>query len=139
MKITDLFEDSKYPYTWNEKNIIWDNGLFFIAVNNTSNPTYFTIWTDENKKIGVLALSPITKKQEKWMKVDTVDIDSKYRGNGLGVEVYRQALNVLPDDVKGIYSYLPNRSNTKQVPKIYKKLGGYVKDGDHAFLPKPKV
>ena len=137
MKIVDLFEESKYPYTWNEKNIIWDNTMFFIAVNSLNNPTYFTLWTDENKKIGVLSLSLITKPQTKWMKVDTVDIDSNYRGEGLGVELYRQALKVLPNEVDGIYSYLPNRSNTKQVPAIYKKLGGYIEDGDHAYLPKP--
>ncbi len=37
------------------KSVIWDNGRFFIAVNNPDKPTFFTAWTQDNEKIGTLS------------------------------------------------------------------------------------
>ena len=135
MKISDIYEyEKKYPYIWNEKTILWDNGEFYIATGRSDN-TYLTLWDRNNKQKGAIDASIINKKDYgKRAKINLVRIDSGNRGSGLGQILYKVMLEWLPIDVKGIYSYLPDRSNKKQVPNIYNKLGGYVVDDDHAYI-----
>ena len=47
--------------------------------------------------------------------------------------MYKTLLNHILYD--GIVSYLPDRINKKQIPSIYKSLGGYIKD-DYAIILK---
>lgn len=136
MKIKDIFEDvDDYPYTWNEKLILWDNGEYYIATGNSTN-TYLTVWSSENKNVGLLDSSIINKDGSKRAKINMVRIQPVAKGNRLGLQLYKTLLEWLPNEVKGIYSYLPDRSNRKEVPKIYNRLGGYIVDGDHAYIDK---
>jgi len=123
---------NEYPYKWNEKTIVKNFGEYRIAVNSLSDPTYLTVWTDDNKRIGFLELYPITKNNEEWMSIRAVEVSPKYRKEGIATVLYGAALNVLPPEYEGLYSYLPNSS--KKVQKIHKKLGGEVVDGDYMFI-----
>lgn len=131
--------ETTYPFTWNEKTILWTNGNFYIASGNSEN-TYLTLWTDDNKHIGTLSSTLITHrnkqtdKLEKRKKIDSVIIDKKYQGQSLGKQFYIELLKWSSDDIVGIYSYLPQRSNYKQVPNIYQRMNGYIVDGDHAYI-----
>lgn len=136
---------TSFPYIWNEKNILWqtDNG-YRIATGGSDN-TYLTVWTEDNVCVGHLSASLVNKKNpgngyiEKRAKIALAEIKPSHRGQGLGLALYRALLAWLPDDVHGIYSHLPDRSNQRQVPRIYSKLKGYVIDGDHAFIDREQV
>lgn len=121
---------------WNEKHIVWEQGEFKIAVNTPDDPSYYTVWTEDNKRIGYLSLTPKNKKGTKWMSIDSVEIDKNYRGQGLGIALYRVALNTIDPECLGLYSYLPNVANKRLVPTIHRSLGGVEVDGDHMFIPR---
>jgi len=57
----------------------------------------------------------------------------------MGLLLYQVALKYIRNDISGLYSYLPNRDNKIQVPNIFKRLNGYIVDGDHAFIEKKKT
>lgn len=126
-----LFEDF-YTDQWG-KLIVWENNYFKIAVSDLINPTRISLWNDKN--IGNLYLS--TGKYElvgkKYFKVSSIEIDKKFRGLGLSTELYKIALEYINAD--GIISYLPDRINKKQIPNIYKRLGGEI-IGDFAIINK---
>lgn len=133
IKLIESLENPEYPFTWNEKRILWTNGEFYIASGNSTN-TYLTLWNSENKNVGLLDTRIINKEGKKRAKINMVNVKSSAKGNRLGLQLYKTLLEWLPDDVVGICSYLPDRSNRKEVPKIYKRLGGYIKDDDHAYI-----
>jgi 8-oxo-dGTP pyrophosphatase MutT (NUDIX family) len=102
-----------------------------IAVDNINDADYITLWktdidTGKDKKVGALKLNEMS---DNFLKVSEIGIDKGSQGLGLGLEMYKVALKYSSDKIKGIRSYLPDRSNKKQVPKIYKKLNSVV-EGD---------
>lgn len=123
------------------KNIIAEKEGVLLAVDDIDNPTYFSLWVDGNK-IGRMYISgknkhPETK--ELYRKIDMVRIIPKFRGQGLGVWLYRQVLGAIPPEYKGLYSYLPMVVNKKEIPAIQKRLNGKVVNGDHLFIDKPTL
>ena len=111
------------------------DGLFAITVNNPVNPSCVTLFL-EGKAVARLLSHEMTRKGEQWMRIEGIEIPTKYRGRGFGKQMYRVLLDHIK--TKGIASYLPDRTNKKQVPKIYKALGGVV-DGDWAYIPKSNI
>jgi hypothetical protein len=108
-----------------------------IAVDDVNNAEYITLWktdtdTGKDKKMGYLRLY---NSGDDFLSVSEISIDRGSKGLGLGLEMYKVALKYSSDKIKGIKSYLPNRTNKKQIPKIYKKLNS-VKDGDYEFIYK---
>jgi hypothetical protein len=108
-----------------------------IAVDDVNNAEYITLWktdtdTGKDKKMGYLRLN---NSGDDFLSVSEISIDRGSKGLGLGLEMYKVALKYSSDKIKGIKSYLPNRTNKKQIPKIYKKLNS-VKDGDYEFIYK---
>lgn len=124
------------PFMWNEKVAIWSNGGYFIAVNSLEAPTYISLWTEDNIKVGCLSVAPTSRRGQAWLKVGSVFIERRHRGQGLAAQLYRQLLNHAPGNIAGLYSYLPDRTNKRQVPAIYQRLGGIVIDSDHAYITK---
>lgn len=118
------------------KKIVWEQGDYSIAVNSLPIPSYITLWY-QGERMGSFYVDIINKSGEKWYKVSSIHINNNHKGKGLGKKMYQVLLSI-PNEIKGIYSYLPDRSNKKQVPAIYNSLGGYVKDGDYAYIPKLK-
>jgi DNA polymerase III sliding clamp (beta) subunit (PCNA family)/GNAT superfamily N-acetyltransferase len=108
-----------------------------IAVNDVNNADYITLWktdmnTGKDEKVGALKLNETS---DGFLSVSEIGIDAGSKGLGLGLEMYKVALKYSSDKIKGIKSYLPNRTNKKQIPKIYKKLNS-VEDGDYEFIYK---
>ena len=130
MKLTELLTESEH---WNEKLVLDHYGDYRFVGNSIDDPHYFTMWTDDNQKVGSLSLYPIKKNGELFMQVDSVDVDTKHRRKGLAQALYRLALKHIDSKYAGIYSYLPNTAH-KAPHKIHKRLGGEVIDGDHMFI-----
>lgn len=47
--------------------------------------------------------------------------------------MYDILISMIGDDIKGLYSYLPDRVNKKQIPKIYKRYKTIIK-GDYEII-----
>ena len=128
------------------KQIVWESGDYFIAVDNAKDARLVTLW-NKNIKGRIGAIYTTLKefqdwygkdKAGKWLSIDSIGIDKKHQGMGFSKQMYRILLHFSAPDVKGIYSYLPQRSNMKQVPRIYKKFVSEIVDGDHQFILKEK-
>jgi 8-oxo-dGTP pyrophosphatase MutT (NUDIX family) len=113
------------PYTDDgNKLVVYQTKDYKIAVDNIDNARYITLWFvnslfDIDVKVGYLALY---ETEDRFLKVQEIDIQKQHRGKGLSIIMYLIALKYSSDNIKGIKSYLPDRVNKKQVPKIYKKL-----------------
>lgn len=119
------------------KLVVYQKNNYKIAVNNVNDADYITLWrkdavSQKDKKIGYLKLN---KTEDGFLKISEVSIEKNERGLGFGLELYRTALKYSSDDVLGIKSYLPDRSNKAQVPKIYRRLKAIEKD-DWAYILK---
>lgn len=68
-----------------------------------------------------------------WLSIKSIEINKKHRKKGYGTMLYQILADFSGDDICGFFSYLPNRSNKKQVPKIYKKFGA-ITEGDYQFV-----
>lgn len=108
---------------WNGKNVVWSNGEYFIALDSEKDPSYVTLWTHDNKRVGFLSTRSHPGKRD-YVGISSVSVDPKHRGKRLGKQMYRVLLQFLPKHFKGISSYLPDRYNRRQVPRIWKSLGG---------------
>jgi hypothetical protein len=113
--------------------------LYKIAVDDVNDAKYITLWkTNKNtgidKKVGTLSLHDIT--DDDFLSVSYINIDKGNKGLGLGLEMYKIALKYSSDKIKGIKSYLPLRSNKKQIPKIYRKLNSVVENYDWDIIYK---
>jgi GNAT superfamily N-acetyltransferase len=131
------------------KFIVWENDDYFIAVDDENDARYITAWyksdSGSDKKIGVLDawktnLSSSFIDEEdagSYLSIRSIDIDSKHRGRGIGKQMYRELLKWSDDNVKGIFSYLPNRVNNKQIPSIYRHFNSINKP-DYQIIVKSK-
>lgn len=128
-----------FPCEIHGKKVLWSNGDYFIASGNAAN-TYLTLWTANNVRVGMMdttlinKIHPVTRIAESRAKVSSIHIEPKHRGRNLGQALYKTLLQWLPAEVSGIYSYLPDRINKKQIPAIYRKFDGYVVDMDHCYI-----
>jgi len=127
-----------YEQSLNNKvdNTVYDNGGYQISINTSVDPTTIKLWFD-GESVGVLTLNDYIKSHydKKYRSVGVVNINDEHKGKGFGIKLYQIALKYMSDDFYGIISDLQNRSNKNQVPKIYKKLGGW-EDGDYAIIPR---
>jgi ribosomal protein S18 acetylase RimI-like enzyme len=126
------------------KNIVYDDGSYRIAVDDDKDARYITLWHKEEvkgkeywAKRGYLD-AWITKMNYKdhngkYLSIRSVEIEPKYRGRGYGKKLYKALFDFSGENVQGIFSYLPNRVNKKEIPKIYNKLGA-VTDNDYQFI-----
>jgi predicted GNAT family acetyltransferase len=115
------------------RNIVWENGDYEISFSHGSRRHYYIALWDKStgKKVGELYASLENKDvPDGYLSVDNVKIDKKHRGKGLSKEMYQAVIDFSDEAVKGISSYLPDRINEKQVPRIWNRLGGTV-EGDY--------
>lgn len=127
------------------KNIVFDNGQYRVVVNKPDNVTYVTAWKlkkDKWTKIGEFYTHEFdytyNGEKGKYLSVESIDLDKADRGLGIGKLMYRVMLDHAAPHIKGIISYLPNRSNKRQVPKIYKSMGA-IDDGDYQIILKGSI
>jgi hypothetical protein len=119
------------------KLVVYQTKGYKIAVDNINNARYITLWFvnslfDLDVKVGHLALH---KTEDNFLKVQEIDIHKQHRGKGFSTLMYLMALKYSAENIKGIKSYLPDRVNKRQIPKIYKKLNG-KNIGDWAYILK---
>jgi GNAT superfamily N-acetyltransferase len=126
------------------KEIVYDNGDYRIVVDDEDNARYITLWHKKYvkgngkwTKCGVLDANRTTVNNDdmkgNYLSIGSVEIDKKHRGKGFGTKMYKALFDFSSNDIKGILSYLPNRSNKKQIPRIYSKLGAITK-GDYQYI-----
>lgn len=129
----------------NDNPIVYERDGFRISVNKPRNASYVVLWAKQEvkgrtywRKAGVidtnLKQKTINGVPGKYLGISYVDIEKAYRGQGLGVQMYRTLMYHAAPDISGIISYTPNRVNKLQVPKIYKKLGAITVD-DNQIIP----
>jgi GNAT superfamily N-acetyltransferase len=131
MKLLQLFEVTKH-----DKEVIWDNGQFFIAVNNPAKPTFFTAWTQDNEKVGTLSTKVMTKGGEPWLAVDYVDVDKKYQRQGIARALYLVMIEGMSPEYAGLFGYGPDIVS-KHIAKIYRRYGAYEQEDGHYYVPNP--
>lgn len=118
---------------WEGKNVVWCNGTYRIAVNDPQKATYITLWTDNNKRVGVLSTTHKCLKDKPWLAVSTVEIARQHRGKRLGIQMYRALLEYMDKSYMGLIGYQPDIGNKRQVPKIYRRLNA-VEEGDYYLV-----
>lgn len=129
-------QTQQYPYEWNEKTIVWDNGRYYLAVNDFNDPTYLTMWNENNQRIGAMATRPMNKRKEQWLGISNVEVQTK--GQRLGTLMYQKLLDMMNPKWAGLVGYVPDMTNKKQIPSIYKRLGAEMpEDSDYWFIPNP--
>lgn len=119
------------------KNIVWEDTVsgLYVSVDNITNATYIGLWNSDGK-IGSLSLVGERYYNNRiYRKVDYIEINRRYRGGGYGNLLYEIGLKYLREDIDGIYSYLPDRSNKSQAPRIYKRFNSWV-EGDYEYIKK---
>jgi DNA polymerase III sliding clamp (beta) subunit (PCNA family)/ribosomal protein S18 acetylase RimI-like enzyme len=121
---------------------VWSsNDGYSILVNDKENANHITLFKN-GEKIGALNASvseirgrgddgKYTDDWEKWLKISYVEIDKPHRGQGLGKRLYDALQKHSSKDIKGIISYLPDRSNKSQIPRIYDRYKNRVIDDYH--------
>lgn len=137
IKIVESAQEATPNVTvWKGKNVVAQMGDYRLAVDDPIDATFVSVWTDDNKMVGSLQTrrTPDAVGRE-YLGISRVEIDRKHQGNRLGFMMYKVLLNHLGGQWKGVASYLPDQANKKQVPKIWKRLGGTVKD-DHIVVNK---
>lgn len=136
MRLSDLLSEK----TWNDKTVVWENGSYKCVVDDPTDATHVTIWTDDNKKVGSLGTTNKANKIGKsYLFVDYIEISKSHRGNRLGLIMYKSLLKHLSSKWKGIASYQPDAVNKKQVPRIWNKLNAYHPDENPDYLVADKL
>jgi ribosomal protein S18 acetylase RimI-like enzyme len=120
---------SRYP------NVVFDQGDSVVIVDDDQSANYVAVM-HLGKTVGKLTTRGTQRVNgERYTLIGLAEIDRKFRGQGLGLLMYKALLAHI--STRGIASYLPDRSNKQQVPAIYQRLGGEIVDGDWAIIPKP--
>lgn len=106
------------------KNIVWEQGAYAIAVDNPQDAGYVNLW-HEGKRVGAMSLGRGRNSGTRGYKtVASVEVEKGHRGRGLGKQMYRVALEFVGEQYRGIGGEHEQRSNSRQVPAIYRALGG---------------
>jgi len=126
-----LFKDE------NGNNIVFEKGDYRISINNPNNATLSTLWHKETvkgkdywAKRGVLRANVADRRfyGDKdfldYLKISEVEIEKEHRGQKLGYQLYKAVIDFRGDNIVGMFSYTPSRINKKEVPSIWKRLGG---------------
>lgn len=115
--------DTSPPYTWNYKHVVAERGTYRIVVDDLDSATYVTLWTADNVRVG--ALSTRGMGHEGTLSIGSIEIAPSARAKGLALPMYRALLAHMAQRWMGISSYLPDQANKKQIPKIWRRLGGH--------------
>jgi hypothetical protein len=106
------------------KNIVFERDGYSIAVNSVDDVSRISLW-ENGKNVGNLNLVAGRSSDLKGYKaISSIEINKANRGIGLATEMYRVALKYIGEKYKGIGGENEQRSNSKQIPAIYKRLGG---------------
>lgn len=145
--IEDVFKNQvKTEKGWFHKSLVEKLDESNLALKTARNdeiqykasPTLVTAFID-GKKVGQLqttakSLNPDFKD---YVAIGKVEVDKKHQGKGIATNLYKELLNALPSNKKGIIGYAPDIVAKKAIPRIYQKLGGsYSKEHDLFIVKK---
>ena len=111
-------------------------------VNSPTNATYISLWFKENEWVKVGSLyADISERRfdwdtdfEKYLKISSIEIKPEHRGKGFSTKMYDALINYSNPKVKGLYSYLPDRVNKKQIPRIYNRYKTVIENDYQVIL-----
>ena len=107
--------------------IYYQDDNYLILKDDNYDPTRISLWY-EGINVGNLYTSSYTSKDNnKYYKIKAIEIQPKHRGKGLATKMY-SCLKDSASTYKGIVSYLPDRVNKKQIPKIWSKFNSYIEE-----------
>jgi len=144
MSETNVIKENKYNHTQDDfgNDVVYTKGDYKIIVNNLISPTHITLWYDNYKgweKVGALTVHiserrfSFDKDFEKYYKVSEIEIKKEHRNKGFGKIMYDILIEMRGDNIKGLYSYLPDRVNKTQIPSIYKHYKTII-DNDNEII-----
>lgn len=113
------------------ESIVWHKGNYTIKTKNFDQDSVALDLFDQEKRIGYI----VAELNDGYADIKAAMINHDFKGKGFGKLLYQQLLSVLKPEIKGIRSEISNRLNNKEIPSIYKSMGGYEKDG-YAFVDK---
>jgi hypothetical protein len=143
-------DGSRSRFSPNLDNVVYKTSknwfTYFITVDDKSDATYVALWKQKSgpfettKRVGELDFSKVEnlKTGDKYLKVEDAFINKVDRHLGFGKKMYQIAMEYSHPTITSIRSYLPDRLNKKQIPSIYKSLGGY-EDEDWSIIPITRV
>ena len=67
-------------------------------------------------------------------KVSEIEIKPKHRNKGFAKLMYNILIEMRGKEIKGLYSYLPDRVNKTQIPSIYKHYKTITQDDYEIIL-----
>lgn len=123
--------DKPVPFDWNGRTIVWRNDLYAISVDDIHDARYVAVWA-KDRKIGQLTTRG--KQLPGYLAIDSAQLDKRHQGQRLGYLMYKHLLKYLSPRYRGISTYLPDQVNVKQVPRIWKSLGGYSPEGQSTHM-----
>jgi hypothetical protein len=137
--------ESKYIGSKDEfgNDVVYNRGDYKILVNSLDAPTHITLWYDNYKgweKVGALTVHVSERRFsfdndfEKYYRVSEIEIKKEHRNKGFGKIMYDILIEMRSKDIKGLYSYLPDRVNKTQIPSIYKHYNNIVIDNDNEII-----
>lgn len=139
--LTETIKNNKFYIDKYGKCIVYDDGEYQISVDDENNATYIVLYhkeyiKGEEKMIKCGYLSASINRYnpfKNYLSINSIEIDPKHRNLGYGTKMYQALIDFSSENIKGIYSYLPNRINKKQIPKMYKKFKSVI-DGDYEYI-----
>ncbi len=125
------------PNLWNGKSSVWTNGQYHIVVDTPGNAKYISVWTQDNTRVGYLETRTIPGYKD-WLAIGDVGLLKDHRGKRLGIQMYRVLIQEMAPKYKGIAGYLPDTINKREVPAIYRRLGGKLdpENADVMLVPR---
>ncbi len=139
-----FLNENKYNSSKDEFNndVVYKKGDYKILVNSLDAPTHITLWYGNYKgweKVGTLTVHVSERRFsfdddfEKYYKVSEIEIKPQHRNKGFGKIMYDILIEMRGENIKGLYSYLPNRVNKTHIPSIYKHYKTIV-DNDNEII-----
>jgi hypothetical protein len=139
-----FMNENKYIPTKDEfdNDVVYKKGDYKILVNSLKSPTHISLFYDNYKgweKIGALSVHISERKFtfdvdfEKYYKVSEIEIKKEHRNKGFGKIMYDILIKMSGENIRGLYSYLPDRVNKTQIPSIYKHYKTII-DNDNEII-----
>ena len=142
--IKRIINEAKYSVEEDDfgNHMVYKKGDYKILVDEKESPKHITLWHEDDgkwKKVGALTVSVSERRFdsdsdfEKYYKVSEIEIKPQHRGKGFGKIMYDVLIEMRGDNIKGLYSYLPDRVNKREIPNIYKHYKPKT-EGDYQII-----
>jgi len=125
--------------SYEDDRIVFANSGVEYVVDSKDRPRYFTAFKlvkDKPLKVGTLSLQSGQKHEGKeYLRIDSVDVDSKHRRQKIGHMLYLAALRALKNaGYGGLLSRDEDVAAKKFVKSTRQRLGAYTPDTDNPGL-----